>query len=109
MRPTPAASTLSEFRWRMWAVCRRWVAPVSAGTAREWRTQDDGLIGGAIWQWKDRGGTLGASPGHLERPLAVVGSRRVKGGGGAGGRMNVARGKNGKRGAEGGSAEGAEG
>ena len=45
MRPTPAASTLSEFRWRRWAVCRRWVAPVCAGTARAWRTPDDGLLG----------------------------------------------------------------
>src|SRR3546814_8753621 len=75
MRPTPAASTLSEFRWRMWAVCRRWVAPVCAGTARAWRTPDDGLLGGAFWPFQDRAFPLGALPLPLPSPLAFVGSQ----------------------------------
>src|SRR3546814_4280709 len=69
MRPTPAASTLSEFRWRMWAVCRRWVAPVCAGTARAWRTPDDGLLGGAFWPFQDRAFSLGALHFPLPSPL----------------------------------------
>src|SRR3546814_18440890 len=101
MRPTPAASTLSEFRWRMWAVCRRWVAPVCAGTARAWRTPDDGLLGGAFWPFQDRAFPLGALPLPLPSPLAFVGSLWDSGRCSAGAAVNAAWGNAGKWGVAG--------